>query len=479
MRRSLQLSLFALVLLGLVGGTLAFYLAQKAVTVTVDGQARTVGTYADTVGELLEEEGLEPAAHDVVLPAAHQSVDDGDTVVLNRARPLELTVDGVSREVYVTALSVDEALEQLGYRADGLVLSASRSERLPLDGMELSITTPKQIALVADGQERVVTHDGRDRRRPARRAGHRAERDRPHQPLPGAGAARPDAAAGLPGAGERGARSPPRSRSSGSRPPTPTPSRATRRSPSRAQPGEQVTTYRVTVTDGVQTGKEELQLRGHPRAGRRAGHGRHQAAPAPRPRRPRPPTVSTGPRWPPASPVAGRTPSARRARYRGMYQFSQQHLELGRRRRRPGRSLGRRADATARSCSTSARVPVSGRTAVRACSADRAPLTTTPDQPDGLLGPAAIRELAQQLDLRPTKTLGQNFLHDANTIRRIVRTADLRPDDVVLEVGPGLGSLTLGLLPAAAHVTAVEIDPRLAALLPATVAARPRTWPTG
>ena len=89
-----------------------------------------------------------------------------------------------------------------------------------------------------------------------------------------------------------------------------------------------------------------------------------------------------------------------------------------------------------------------------------------------LLGPAAIRELAQQLDLRPTKTLGQNFLHDANTIRRIVRTADLRPDDVVLEVGPGLGSLTLGLLPAAAHVTAVEIDPRLAALLPATVAAR-------
>ncbi len=157
MRRSLQLSLFALVLLGLVGGTVAFFLAQKAVTVTVDGQASTVGTYADTVGELLEEEGLEPAAHDVVLPAAHQAVDDGDTVILNRAHPLELTVDGVSREVFVTALSVDEALAQLGYRADGLVLSASRSERLPLDGMELTITTPKEIVLVSDGQERVVT----------------------------------------------------------------------------------------------------------------------------------------------------------------------------------------------------------------------------------------------------------------------------------------------------------------------------------
>jgi 16S rRNA (adenine1518-N6/adenine1519-N6)-dimethyltransferase len=89
-----------------------------------------------------------------------------------------------------------------------------------------------------------------------------------------------------------------------------------------------------------------------------------------------------------------------------------------------------------------------------------------------LLGPAVIRELAQQLDLRPTKTLGQNFLHDANTIRRIVRTAGLRPDDVVLEVGPGLGSLTLGLLPAAASVVAVEIDPRLADLLPRTVADR-------
>jgi predicted ribosomally synthesized peptide with SipW-like signal peptide len=156
-RRSLQLSLFAVVLLGLVGGTLAYFAAQKSVTLTVDGQVRTVGTYADTVGEVLDEEGLEPAAHDVVLPAAEQVVSDGDAVVLNRARPLELTVDGVSREVYVTALSVDEALAQLGYRADGLVLSASRSERLPLRGMELTITTPKEIVLVNDGQERVVT----------------------------------------------------------------------------------------------------------------------------------------------------------------------------------------------------------------------------------------------------------------------------------------------------------------------------------
>jgi 16S rRNA (adenine1518-N6/adenine1519-N6)-dimethyltransferase len=87
-----------------------------------------------------------------------------------------------------------------------------------------------------------------------------------------------------------------------------------------------------------------------------------------------------------------------------------------------------------------------------------------------LLGPAEIRSLAAQLNLRPRKTLGQNFLHDANTIRRIVRTAELQADDVVLEVGPGLGSLTLGLLAAGHSVTAVEIDPVLAAALPGTVA---------
>jgi 16S rRNA (adenine1518-N6/adenine1519-N6)-dimethyltransferase len=87
-----------------------------------------------------------------------------------------------------------------------------------------------------------------------------------------------------------------------------------------------------------------------------------------------------------------------------------------------------------------------------------------------LLGPTEIRDLAEQLDLQPTKKLGQNFVVDANTVRRIVRIAGVDPGDEVLEVGPGLGSLTLGLLEAGARVTAVEIDPRLAAQLPLTVA---------
>ncbi|PRH80979.1 16S rRNA (adenine(1518)-N(6)/adenine(1519)-N(6))-dimethyltransferase [Streptomyces solincola] len=93
-------------------------------------------------------------------------------------------------------------------------------------------------------------------------------------------------------------------------------------------------------------------------------------------------------------------------------------------------------------------------------------------EPDALLGPADIRELAAALGVRPTKQRGQNFVIDANTVRRIVRTAEVRPDDVVVEVGPGLGSLTLALLEAADRVTAVEIDDVLAAALPSTVAAR-------
>jgi uncharacterized protein YabE (DUF348 family) len=156
--RTLKLALFALVLAGLVGGSTAWFLAtQKSLTLTVDGQDRAVTTTADTVGEVLAEEGLETQAHDVVLPEPDAEVVDGDTVVVTRARPLQLTVDGVSSEVYVTALSVDEALAQLGYRAEGMVLSASRSERLPLDGMELSITTPKDVTLVVDGTTRVVS----------------------------------------------------------------------------------------------------------------------------------------------------------------------------------------------------------------------------------------------------------------------------------------------------------------------------------
>jgi 16S rRNA (adenine1518-N6/adenine1519-N6)-dimethyltransferase len=88
-----------------------------------------------------------------------------------------------------------------------------------------------------------------------------------------------------------------------------------------------------------------------------------------------------------------------------------------------------------------------------------------------LLGAAQIRELAAQLDLKPSKSLGQNFVIDSNVCTKIVRTAGVTSQDIALEIGPGLGSLTLAMLETAKSVIAVEIDPRLATQLPITVAA--------
>jgi 16S rRNA (adenine1518-N6/adenine1519-N6)-dimethyltransferase len=101
------------------------------------------------------------------------------------------------------------------------------------------------------------------------------------------------------------------------------------------------------------------------------------------------------------------------------------------------------------------------------------PVHLTAERPErALLGATDVRALAASVGLLPTKSLGQNFVIDGGTVERIVRTAALRPDDVVLEIGPGLGSLTLALLPGVRRVVAVEIDQRLAGLLPETVAAR-------
>lgn len=93
-----------------------------------------------------------------------------------------------------------------------------------------------------------------------------------------------------------------------------------------------------------------------------------------------------------------------------------------------------------------------------------------------LLGPVEVRELASELGVTPTKKLGQNFVHDPNTVRRIVAAAELSADDVVVEVGPGLGSLTLGLIDSVAHVIALEIDPRLAGRLTRTVEQRAESF---
>lgn len=88
---------------------------------------------------------------------------------------------------------------------------------------------------------------------------------------------------------------------------------------------------------------------------------------------------------------------------------------------------------------------------------------------ESLLGPVEVRELAERLDVSPTKKLGQNFVIDPNTVRKIVRLAGIKAGDYVIEIGPGLGSLTLGITEIGADVTAIEIDSRLAAELPHTI----------
>lgn len=103
-------------------------------------------------------------------------------------------------------------------------------------------------------------------------------------------------------------------------------------------------------------------------------------------------------------------------------------------------------------------------------------LQTSPEfddsEPVALLGPVEIRQLAEEIGVTPTKKLGQNFVHDPNTVRKIVAAAQITADDHVLEVGPGLGSLTLALLDTVNTVTVIEIDPVLAAKLPETVEVR-------
>jgi 16S rRNA (adenine1518-N6/adenine1519-N6)-dimethyltransferase len=94
------------------------------------------------------------------------------------------------------------------------------------------------------------------------------------------------------------------------------------------------------------------------------------------------------------------------------------------------------------------------------------------DPASALLGGREVRALAESLGIRPTKRMGQNFVTDPNTVRRIAAAARLTDDDIVLEVGPGLGSLTLALLPYARTVVAVELDPVLAEQLPVTVRER-------
>jgi uncharacterized protein YabE (DUF348 family) len=152
-----RLAAQAAVLAAVVGASVIYSTLDKTVTLTVDGNASEVHAFAKTVGDLLDKQGIEVGPKDIVAPAASSSLGEGDTVVVRYARPLTLTVDGEKRTYWTTETSVDRALSALGVRAEGAQLSASRSERIDRAGLDMWLSTPKQVTLIAGGKKRTVT----------------------------------------------------------------------------------------------------------------------------------------------------------------------------------------------------------------------------------------------------------------------------------------------------------------------------------
>jgi uncharacterized protein YabE (DUF348 family) len=146
----------ALVVAFLAGGTTAFVAKDKAVELTVDGKPRTLHTFADDVTELLAQEGVRVGAYDLVVPAPGTALASGDEVEVHYGRPLRLTLDGQRREVWTTARTVDEVLAQLGVRAEGAYLSASRSRPIGRAGLTLDVRTERAVTIMADGRARVI-----------------------------------------------------------------------------------------------------------------------------------------------------------------------------------------------------------------------------------------------------------------------------------------------------------------------------------
>jgi resuscitation-promoting factor RpfB len=143
--------------LAVVAGSLAVAHYDKAVQVSVDGQPSSVHVLGSTVADVLDKQDITVGPHDVVVPSLASSVSDGDRISVRYGRKLMVTVDGQTKEYWTTATTVDTALKDLGIRAEGAELSASRSQPLGRSGLTLAVTTPKKVTFVADGKTRTVT----------------------------------------------------------------------------------------------------------------------------------------------------------------------------------------------------------------------------------------------------------------------------------------------------------------------------------
>ena len=173
-------------LTGVVAGTVAFAGFDKSVALSVDGHTKKIHAFGSTVADVLNSEGVKVGPHDLVSPAASSRVQDGSEVTVRYGRQLTITTDGVTSKHWTTALTVDEALSQLGLRADTAKLSVSRSMPLGRKGLSLTAGTLKHVNLLVGGRavkrttyvstrrraaDRVAPH-GRHARPPVRQAGH-------------------------------------------------------------------------------------------------------------------------------------------------------------------------------------------------------------------------------------------------------------------------------------------------------------------
>jgi uncharacterized protein YabE (DUF348 family) len=151
-RSPLALALFAAVLVALMAATTAFAVMDKTIRLDIDGHRTTVRTFAGDVAGVLRKAHLELGAHDTVAPDTSAPVRDGSNVIVRHGRLLNLMVDGQPRQVWVTALSVHEALDQLGMSERGAWLSASRSLAIPRQGLSLQLRLPQRVTVLVDGR---------------------------------------------------------------------------------------------------------------------------------------------------------------------------------------------------------------------------------------------------------------------------------------------------------------------------------------
>ena len=146
--------------LALAGAVVAHF--DKSVALTVDGTSTNVHAFAQTVGDVLDDEGITLGAHDLVVPSVNTPVSDGQSIVVRYGRKLTVTIDGEKKEYWTTASTVGQALQDLGLRAEDAVLSASRSALLGREGLALTMVTPKAVTVRVDGKSTTKTSTQED-----------------------------------------------------------------------------------------------------------------------------------------------------------------------------------------------------------------------------------------------------------------------------------------------------------------------------